>query len=79
VAAASSLQSNPDKNLLVFFDEFDVRINGISAIQYLIQPIYDGKIPVEGYEYEFKRAVFLFSGSYLKLGLLKKSSTLFLG
>jgi hypothetical protein len=66
VDAASWLKSNPCKNLLVFFDEFDVRISGISAIQYLIQPIYDGKIPVAGYEFEFKQAAFLFSGSYLK-------------
>jgi hypothetical protein len=66
VKAARWLESNPQRNLLIFFDEFDVRISGMSAIQYLIQPIYDGKTTVDNEEVEFKRAAFLFSGSYLK-------------
>jgi hypothetical protein len=66
VDAANFLQANPGKNLLVFLDEFDVRINGIAAIQYLIQPMYDGTIRIRGTELEFRRAAFLFSGSYLK-------------
>lgn len=75
---ADHLKSNPNGNLIVFFDEFDVKIGGVSAIQFLIQPIYDGEMKGAGKaksagkgkvrerDLEFKRAAFLFSGSYLK-------------
>jgi hypothetical protein len=66
IEVAEFLRENPQKNILVFFDEFDVRISGMTAIQYLIQPMYDGKMRADGKKHEFKRAAFLFSGSYLK-------------
>lgn len=60
------LKANPTGNILVLFDEFDVRVGSVAAIQFLIQPMYDGEIKVGGSILEFKRAAFLFSGSYLK-------------
>ena len=66
VEAAHWLASNPAGKLLVFFDEFDVRIGGVSAIQYLIQPMYDGKVRFGGNELSLQCAAFVFSGSYLK-------------
>ncbi len=48
---------------IVLLDEFDVRSGGTSMIQYLIQPMYDGRLD-EGRE--LGKTVFLFSGGTLK-------------
>lgn len=61
-----ALEANPEKPVIAFFDEFDVRIGGVSAIQYLIQPIYDGKFYDGRKTWDLNRAIFFFSGSYLK-------------
>ncbi len=60
-----SLAQEPSKGQLVFFDEFNVKVGGVSAIQFLIQPIYDGEGEFEGEKYDVRRAAFLFSGSYI--------------
>lgn len=46
-----------------FLDEFDVRIGGVSAVQFLLQPMYDGE---DNKGRKLARAAFIFSGSYLK-------------
>ena len=59
------LRATKSQRLLVFLDEFDVRVGSSAAIQYLIQPIYDGKMRHPQRELEFRRVAFLYSGSYL--------------
>jgi hypothetical protein len=57
------LIKNEEAKVIAFFDEFDVRIGGISAVQFLIQPMSDGK---DSKNRDLSRAAFIFSGSYLK-------------
>jgi ATPase family protein associated with various cellular activities (AAA) len=47
-----------NQRLVVLIDEFDVRIGGVAAVQYLISPIYDRE--------DLRNVAFLFSGSYIK-------------
>lgn len=46
------------RRLVVLIDEFDVKVGGGSAVQYLISPIYD--------RYDLRNVAFIFSGSYVK-------------
>lgn len=57
------MKKEPKRKVIVFIDEFDVRVGGIAATQYLIQPMFDGKDD-EGND--LKRVAFIFSGSYLR-------------
>jgi len=51
---------------VTFFDEFDVKLEGGSAIKYLINPIYDGQFWDGKRVHKFGRCAFFFAGSYLK-------------
>lgn len=52
-----------DQNIVALLDEFDVRVQGISALQHLIGPIYDGR---DRRGNDLRNTAFVFSGSYLK-------------
>ncbi len=65
VEVAKTISANPESNVIAFFDEFDVRIESIAAIQYMIAPMYDKRFEYKGVKYDIRKAALLFSGSYL--------------
>lgn len=51
---------------VTFLDEFDVKLEGGSAIKHLINPIYDGQFWNGKKVQKFGRCAFFFAGSYLQ-------------
>jgi hypothetical protein len=65
VKVAQRIKDKPTANVIAFFDEFDVRIESVAAIQYMIAPMYDDQFEFKGEVWDVRRAALLFSGSYL--------------
>ena len=59
-----ALQCPPEKIPLVFFDEFDSELGGISRgwLRYFLAPMQDGEYTMDGCQYPVQGAVFVFAG-----------------
>jgi hypothetical protein len=55
---SQKVNGKENHRMVVLIDEFDVKVCGSSAVQYLISPIYD--------RYDLRNVAFIFSGSYVK-------------
>lgn len=63
-AMHQALQCPPEKIPLVFFDEFDSELGGISRgwLRYFLAPMQDGEYTMDGCQYPVQGAVFVFAG-----------------
>ena len=64
MAVHQAMQCGPDKIPLVFFDEFDSELNGVSRgwLKYFLAPMQDGEYTLDGCQYPVQGAVFVFAG-----------------
>jgi len=63
-----SVQNRTDKQLLIFFDEINCKIEGHHAMGLLLSPIWDGSFVKDGKLYKLKPAVWIFAST----GLIKE-------
>ncbi|MFA6571695.1 MAG: AAA family ATPase, partial [Bacteroidota bacterium] len=70
---SSTQTKNPDRPLMVFWDEIDAKLNGEEVYSYFLSPIWNKTYRRSGQIFQLRPCIWIFAGSKGILNLLKRS------